>query len=91
MVKYRQMTLKKPKALTPGGSRGIPIIICIDIGLVGSILLRFPRAEAGEQDDEHAQEEQDHGCQAGPHANGVESVGAAAVGVDMVFDDLGRG
>ena len=55
-----------------------------------SRLLRLPRAEAREQDNEHAEEEQDHGGENGPHAGRVVGVGAGGmgVGVDVVFDDL---
>jgi len=54
--------------------------------LGGTCLL--PRTEAGEEHDERAKEEQDHGCEDGPHAGRVVGVRAAAVFVDVVFDDL---
>ena len=50
--------------------------------------LLLARAKACQQDDEHAEEEEDHGRKDGPHADGVEGVAAGAVGVDVVFDDL---
>ena len=47
-----------------------------------------PLATAGEEDEDHADEEQDHGCQRRPHTDRVEGVRAAAVLVDVVLDDL---
>ena len=53
-------------------------------------LFRPVAAEAREQHNKHAEEEQDHGRKDGPHARGIERVGAGGgvVGVDVVFDDL---
>jgi len=55
--------------------------------LGGTCLL--PCTEAGEEHDEHPEEEQDHGCEDGPHAGRVIGVRAATVLVDVVLDDLG--
>lgn len=35
-----------------------------------------PCAAAGEEDQEHAEEESDHGCETGPHCDAVEGVAA---------------
>lgn len=43
---------------------------------------------AGEEDDDHAEEQQDHRCQYGPHTNRVVGMRTTTVGVDVVFDDL---
>ena len=53
-------------------------------------LLRPVAAETREQHDEHAEEEQDHGSENGPHACGVVGGGAGGgiVRVDVVFDNL---
>ena len=53
-------------------------------------LLSPSAAKACEEHDEHAQEEQDHGREDGPHADGVVGVGAGGGGtvVDMVLDRL---
>lgn len=50
-------------------------------------LLRLPCTEACEQDDEHAEEEQDHSCEAGPHAGGEIGV-RDVMAVDMFLDGL---
>ena len=46
---------------------------------------------AGEEHNCSADEEEDHGCETGPHADAVVGVRAAAVFVDVVFDDLEKG
>jgi hypothetical protein len=43
---------------------------------------------AGEKDDDHAEEQQDHRCQYGPHTNRVVGMRTTTVGIDVVFDDL---
>jgi len=43
---------------------------------------------AGEEDDDHAEEQQDHRCQYGPHTNRVVGMRTTTVGIDVVFDDL---
>lgn len=50
-------------------------------------LLRLSCTEACEEHDEHAEEEQKHRYEAGPHASGVVSV-RDVVAVDVIFDDL---
>ena len=51
-------------------------------------LFSFACAEASEEDDEHAEEQQDHGRENGPHADGVVCVRAGAVRIDVIHDDL---
>ncbi len=43
---------------------------------------------AGEEDDYHANEEQDHCSKCCPHANGIVGVRPTAVGIDVVLDYL---
>lgn len=43
---------------------------------------------AGEEDKDHAEEQQDHRCQDGPHTNRVVGMRTTTVGIDVVFDDL---
>ena len=45
-----------------GSGSLIPVVVSIRTRLVGSILLRLPSTEAGEEHDEHAKEEEQHGC-----------------------------
>ena len=45
---------------------------------------------AGEEDNRRADQEKDHGRKTSPHPDAVVGVRAAAVFVDVVFDDLGR-
>ena len=45
---------------------------------------------AGEEDNRCADEKENHGCKTSPHADAVVCVRAAAVFVDVVFDDLGE-
>lgn len=51
-------------------------------------LLLLPRTEAGEEDDEHAEKQEHHGCKTGPHADRVEGMRAFILLVDVVFDGL---
>lgn len=78
----------------PASRRRIIAILIVPSIVVAAGLVRaatlLPRTEAREENDEHAEEEEHHRGQAGPHADGVEGVGAAAVAVDVVFDDLER-
>ena len=62
-------------------------IVCIGVVLVCSLLL-LSCAEACEQHDKHAQEQQDHGSEGGPHAGGVVGITTGAIRVDVVLDDL---
>jgi hypothetical protein len=43
---------------------------------------------AGKEDKDHAEEQQDHRCQDGPHTNRVVGMRTTTVGIDVVFDDL---
>lgn len=104
LIKYRYSApiLRSEPPVPPGPSRRlrsrIPIIAhpVISTSLVTippratgrRLLLLLPRTEAREQDDEHAQEQQYHGRQTGPHAHRVVRVGAFILLVDVVFDRL---
>ena len=54
----------------------------------GPVLAAAPLAAAGEEDEDHADKQQNHGRERRPHPDAVVGVGAAAVAVDVVFDDL---
>jgi hypothetical protein len=43
---------------------------------------------AGKEDKDHAEEQQDHRCQDGPHTNRVVGMRTTTVGINVVFDDL---
>jgi len=43
---------------------------------------------AGEEDDDHAEEQHDHRCQCSPHTNRVVGMRTTTVGIDVVLDDL---
>jgi hypothetical protein len=43
---------------------------------------------AGEEDNDHAEEQHDHRCQYGPHTDRVVGMRTTTVGIDVVFDDL---
>ncbi len=70
--------LKDPKLLLPhrrrirsGISIPIPVAVIIPRTIVASSvhgsLLRLPGTEAGEEHEDHAQEEEEHGDETGPH------------------------
>lgn len=52
------------------------------------VLLGFACAEAGEEDDEHAEKEEKHGGEDCPHSHGIVGVRARVVSVDVVSDGL---
>jgi hypothetical protein len=85
---------EEPESLSPGvPGRGCIVATLVVPGVAArlssrALPFRPPVGNAGEEDDELGEEEEDHGGEAGPHADGVEGVGAAAVFVDVVFDDL---
>lgn len=59
------------------------------IGVVsfrGSVLP--PLAAAGQEDDNRTEEKSNHGRESTPRSDRIGSVGAAAVRVDVVLDDL---
>lgn len=67
------------------------VMVMVVVGVRGrsdAILAFPPLAAASEKDDDHADEEEDHGSQCRPHAHRVKGVRARAVAVDVVFDDL---
>ena len=45
---------------------------------------------AGEEDDDHADEEQNHCSKNCPHTDRIECMGATAIGIHMVLDNLHR-
>ena len=53
-----------------------------------TVLVGLAGAKAREENNKGAEEEEDHGDEGGPHADGVVGVGAGVAGVDMVFNDL---
>ena len=55
---------------------------------ITSVPLGFARAEARKEHNEHAEEEQDHGGEGGPHADGVVGVEAGVGSVNVGFDWL---
>lgn len=89
---YRQdiAALDDAEPLASGGTRraiGIPgFVTSVRPRLGGTALL--PRTEAGEEHNEHSEEQQDHRRQNGPHASRVGCAGAGTVPVDVVLDDL---
>lgn len=60
--------------------------VCISLLDVGSALV-LSCAEACEEDDEGSEEQEDHGREAGPHANTPGSSTSGSVSIDVVADD----
>ena len=91
------MPLSKPP-IPPrprGLRRRIPIIARPALGTIltpvpasAGLFLLLPRAEAREEHDGHAQEQEHHGRETGPHADRVECMRACVLPVHVVFDRL---
>lgn len=88
--------LDESEALLPGTPRSSCLIrgtiivhgtIIARLVSVGIRLLCLARTEAGEQHDEHPEEQQNHSCQTCPHSRRVVGVRDVVV-VDVVLDDL---